>query len=36
MEPKLNKQGGKLEKVTEYFQDIPDDSCTLKGFEGRD
>lgn len=31
IEPKLNKQGGKLKKAIEYYQDIPDETDSLEG-----
>ena len=30
LEPKLNKQGGKLKNAVEYFQNIPDEPATME------
>jgi len=34
IEPKLNKQGGKLKHAVEYFQDIPDELDTIENLRG--
>ena len=33
LEPKLNKQGGKLKKAIEYFQNIPDEPVTMESLK---